>query len=135
MNIVLKKKISILIHLARVDNDFANIEKSFIEEICTRNGVSSYEFEQLVKNPDPIGSLGALSYKQVVEYMSESLSLMIIDNKIRKSEILLCEDIGLRLGFQKKSIDEIIEKLKDNTGLSMNSIIRIVESWPNPAKA
>lgn len=135
MNIVLKKKISILIHLARVDNDFANIEKSFIEDICIRNGVSSAEFEQLVRNPDPIASLGALSYKQVVEYMSESLSLMIIDNKIRKSEILLCEDIGLRLGFQKKSIDQLIEKLQDNIDLSLRSIVRIVESWPNPAKA
>ncbi len=134
MNIVLKKKLSILIHLAGVDNDFAKVEKSFIEEICSRNGVSHKEFEELMQNPDPIGSLGALSYKQVVEYMSDSLSLMIIDNKIRQSEVLLCEDIGLRLGFQKKSIDETIEKLKDNTALPLSRIVKIVEEWPHAGK-
>ncbi len=134
MNIVLKKKLSILIHLAGVDNDFAKVEKSFIEEICSRNGVSHKEFDELMQNPDPIGSLGALSYKQVVEYMSDSLSLMIIDNKIRQSEVLLCEDIGLRLGFQKKSIDETIEKLKDNTALSLSRIVKIVEEWPHAGK-
>jgi len=134
MNIVLKKKLSILIHLAGVDNDFAKVEKSFIEEICSRNGVSHKEFDELMQNPDPIGSLGALSYKQVVEYMSDSLSLMIIDNKIRQSEVLLCEDIGLRLGFQKKSIDETIEKLKDNTALPLSRIVKIVEEWPHAGK-
>jgi len=135
MNIVLRKKISILIHLAGVDGEFANIEKSFIKEICERNGVSNLEFEQLVANPDPIASLGALSYNRVVEYMSESLSLMIIDGKIRQSEVLLCEDIGLRLGFQKNAIDQIIEKLKGNVDLPLSSIIKIVEAMPNPAKS
>jgi hypothetical protein len=134
MNIVLRKKISILIHLAGVDGEFAHIEKSFIKEISERNGVSSLEFEQLVKNPDPIASLGALSYKRVVEYMSESLSLMIIDGKIRQSEILLCEDIGLRLGYQKKAIDQVIEKLKGNVSIPQSSIVKIVEEMPNPAK-
>ena len=134
MNIVLKKKLSILIHLAGVDNDFAKVERSFIEEICSRNGVTHEEFEELVQNPDPIGSLGALSYNQVVEYMSDSLSLMIIDNKIRPSEVLLCEDIGLRLGFQKKSIDATIEKLKDDTALPLIRIVKIVESWPHRSK-
>ena len=135
MNIVLRKKISILIHLAGVDGEFANIEKSFIREICVRNGVTNLEFEQLVANPDPIASLGALSYNRVVEYMSESLSLMIIDGKIRQSEVLLCEDIGLRLGYQKKSIDQIIERLKGNVDLPLSSITKIVEAMPNPAKS
>lgn len=134
MNIVLRKKISILIHLAGVDGEFANIEKSFIKEICERNEMSNIEFEQLVKNPDPIASLGALSYNRVVEYMSDSLSLMIIDGKIRQSEVLLCEDIGLRLGFQKKSIDDIIDRLKGNVDIPQSSIVRIVEAMPHPSK-
>ena len=52
MNIILKKKLSILIHLAGIDGEFANVEKSFIREICNRNDVTSLEFEQLVRNPD-----------------------------------------------------------------------------------
>jgi hypothetical protein len=135
MNIILKKKLSILIHLAGIDGEFANVEKSFIKEICTRNDVSSLEFEQLVRNPDPIASLGALSYAKVVEYMSDSLSLMIIDGKIRQSEVLLCEDIGLRLGYQKKHIDIVIEKLKGDIDQPIGNIVRIVEAMPHISKS
>ena len=134
MNIILKKKLSILIHLAGIDGEFANVEKSFIREICNRNDVTSLEFEQLVRNPDPIASLGALSYAKVVEYMSDSLSLMIIDGKIRQSEVLLCEDIGLRLGYQKKHIDVVIEKLKGDIDQPIINMVRIVEAIPHLGK-
>jgi hypothetical protein len=135
MNILLKKKLSILIHLAAIDGEFANVEKSFIKEICDRNGVTKAEFEQLVRNPDPIASLGALSYARVVEYMSDSLSLMIVDGKIRQSEVILCEDIGLRLGYQKKHIDVVIKKLKDNTDTTSSEIVRFVEAMPHISKS
>lgn len=135
MNPVLKKKLSILIHLAGIDDDFAKVEKSFIKDICDRNEVSNHEFEELLRNPEPIGSLGALSYAKVVEYMSDSLSLMIVDGKIRQSEVILCEDIGLRLGFQKNSIDQVIEKLKDSIEHPISNISTIVEAMPHPSKA
>ena len=131
MNILLKKKLSILIHLAAVDGDFAKVEKSFIKEICDRNGVSDIEFERLLRNPDPIASLGALSYARVVEYMSDCLSLMIVDGQIRQSEVILCEDIGLRLGYHKNHIDIVIEKLRGNIELPISNIVKIVESMPH----
>jgi len=131
MDILLKKKLSILIHLAAIDGDFANIEKSFIKEICDRNGVSNFEFERLLRDPDPIASLGALSYARVVEYMSDCLSLMIVDGQIRQSEVILCEDIGLRLGYQKNHIDVVIEKLRGNIDLPTSSLVKIVESMPH----
>ena len=134
MNPVLQKKLSILIHLASVDGDFAKIEKSFILNVCSENGVSNQECEKLIDNPDPIGTLGALSYNKVVEYMSECISLMLIDGKIRRSEVLLCEDIGLKLGFQKSSIDNVIEDVKDNINSSRNSISNLVKALPHPSK-
>jgi hypothetical protein len=134
MNPILKKKLSILIHLAGIDGEFANVEKAFIHDLCEANGVSNHEFEELISNPEPIGSLGALSYKKVVEYMSDCLSLMIIDGKIRQSEVLLCEDIGLRLGFQKTAIDQVIEQLKGNIDIPLNSISRLVEAMTHPGK-
>ena len=134
MNPVLKKKISILIHLAGIDGEFAKVEKSYIMELCNRNGVSSRECEQLISNPDPIGSLGALSYDKDVEYMSECLSLMIIDGKIRQSEVLLCEDIALRLGFHKLSIDQVIDKLKGNLNLPVNKIAGLIKELPHTGK-
>jgi len=134
MNPVLQKKLSILIHLASVDGDFAKIEKSFILDVCGENGVSNQECEKLIENPDPIGTLGALSYNKAVEYMSECILLMIIDGKIRRSEVLLCEDIGLKLGFQKSSIDNVIEEVKEDLSKSRNKIFALVESLPHPGK-
>ena len=66
--------------------------------------------------------------------MSECISLMLIDGKIRRSEVLLCEDIGLKLGFQKSSIDNVIEDVKDNINSSRNSISNLVKALPHPSK-
>ncbi len=134
MNPVLKKKLSILIHLAVADGEFARIEKNFIEEICTRNNISRAEREQLFRNPEPIGTLGALSYPKAIEYMSDCLSLMVVDGKIRQSEVLLCEDIGLRLSFTKASIDQVIEQLKGNSEVSADKIKAMVQALPHPEK-
>jgi len=134
MNPVLKKKISILIHLASVDGDFAKVEKSYILDLCYKNGGTPYECEQLISNPEPIGSLGALSYNKVVEYMSDCLSLMIIDGKILNSEVLLCEDVGLRLGFNKSAIDGVINNLKSNLDLADEKIVSLIKELPHPGK-
>lgn len=134
MNPVLQKKLSILIRLASVDGDFAKIEKSFILNVCSENGVSNQECEKLIDNPDPIGTLGALSYERVVEYMTECISLMLIDGKIMHSEVLLCEDIGLKLGFQKTSIDKVIEEVRGDINTSRNNISMLVSSLPHHGK-
>ena len=134
MNPLVKKKLSILVRLADVDGDFAKIEKSFIRDIAQKNGVTDNELSQLLSNPEPIGSLGALSYNKSVEYLCESLSLIAIDKKILPSEVLLCEDIGLRLGFQKKGIDEIIERLKANPAMSEKVVEEEVRKLPHHAK-
>ena len=134
MNPILKKKLSILIHLACADGDFATVEKSFIAEIAERNGVTKQEISELIANPEPIGSLGALSYEKAVEYMSDSLSLVAIDNKIQPGEVILCEDIGLRLGFQKKDIDSLLDSLKQNTAQSYQQLEKAIRALDHSGK-
>jgi hypothetical protein len=134
MNPLVKKKLSILIHLANIDGEFAKVEKSFIYDIAERNGVSKDEINALIEQPDSIGSLGALSYNKAVEYMCDSLSLMIIDEKVLPSEIILCEDIALRLGFHKKDIDTIIDALKNNHWQSAKQIEQAIRALPHSAK-
>lgn len=134
MNPILNKKISILIHLAAVDGEFAASEKSFIKNICKRNNLSPLEFNQLIQDPEPIGSLGALGYEKIVEYMSDCLSLMIVDGKILQSEVILVEDIGLRLGFHKNVIDDVIEELKRNFSSHNSNITKLVRSMPHLSK-
>lgn len=134
MNPVLKKKLSILIHLALADGEFATVEKTYIVDIADKNGVSKEEINDLIANPEAIGSLGALSYEKVVEYMSDSLSLVAIDQKILPGEVILCEDIGLRLGFQKKDIDKLLDSLKRNTAQSYQQLEKAIRALDHSGK-
>lgn len=134
MNPILKKKLSILIHLARADGDFDRTERSYILDICDRNNVSHEECEKLIDKPEPIGSLGALSYTKAVEYMSDCFSLMLIDGKIRSSEVILCEDVGLRLGFSKLDIDQVITDISEDMRIPADKIILLVKSMKHSGK-
>lgn len=134
MNPLVKKKLSILVRLADIDGDFAKIEKTFIEDIASKNEVTNKELSNILDNPEPIGSLGALSYDKSVEYLCDCLSLIAVDNKILPSEVILCEDIGLRLGFQKTGIDQIIDLLKDKPTLSTKVVENEVRKLPHHAK-
>lgn len=134
MNPVLRKKLSILVHLAESDGEFAPKEKKYIKDISMRHGASNEEVNELIKHPEPIGSLGALSYPMMVEYMTDSLMLMLVDGKVLKPEILLCEDIGLRLGFTKNAVDKLINEIKASIDMSREELMLKVNALPHSSK-
>lgn len=134
MNPVLRKKLNILVRLANIDGDFASVERSFIDEIARKNGLKEADLAEILRNPEPIGSLGALSYSKAVEYLCDSLSLIAVDEKILPSEVTLCTDIGLRLGFYKKGIDEIISSMKSSGVMSYSKIEKAVRALPHAGK-
>lgn len=131
MDAVLNKKLNILIRLAAVDGEFVPKEKAFIKAICERHGVNSSLVDEIIEGPDPIGSLGALSYQTTVDYLTESIMLMLVDGKVLNSEILFCEDIGLRLGFTKKSIDDLVEQIQENLDITIEQVRRLILFLPH----
>ena len=135
MDAILKKKLNILIRLAAVDGHFVPKEKHYIQSICQRHGVEKKTVDEIINGPDPIGSLGALSYKTTVEFLTESMILMLVDGKVLPSEILFSEDIGLRLGFTKKSIDGLIARIQQNMEISTEELKKLVIALPHPLKA
>lgn len=135
MNAILKKKINILVQLAAVDGSFVQKEKSLIKDICDRNGISKAELNEIMVSPEPIGSLGALSYLTIVEYMTEALLLMLVDGKVLQSEVLFCEDIGLRLGFTKASVDGLIDQIRQQVDIDEASLKKLVAALPHPLKS
>ena len=134
MDAVLNKKLNILIRLAAVDGEFVPKEKAFIKSICLRHGVNTNLVDEIIEGPAPIGSLGALSYQTTVEYLSDSLMLMLVDGKVLQSEILFCVDIGVRLGFTKRSIDTLIERIQENMNISIEQIRKLILSLPHPLR-
>ncbi|HTE33658.1 MAG TPA: hypothetical protein VK666_24930 [Chryseolinea sp.] len=109
MDIVTKKQLNILIQLAEADKHFAKIEREMIFKIAKERKFPEEEVNELIRNPQPIDSLGALSLDQKFEYLMSSIELVFADQNIFESEVIFCKNIAIKLGFKKGIIDYFIE--------------------------
>ena len=105
MDIVTKKKLNILIQLAKADHDFAAVERDLIFQIARENNYPDDQVSLLIDNPEPIGTLGALSDKQKEEYLLSSVELVMADHRVMESEILFTQHIAIKLGYFKNVVD------------------------------
>lgn len=109
MDIVTKKQLNILIQLAEADKHFAKIEREMIFKIARDRKFPEDEVSELIRNPEPIDSLGALSLEQKFEYLMSSIELVFVDQNVFESEIIFCKNIAIKLGFKKGVIDFFVE--------------------------
>lgn len=109
MDIVTKKLINILIQLAEADKHFAKAEREMIMRIGKEKDFPEDLILGLIKNPEPIESLGALSLDQKFEYLYSSIELIYADHNIFDSEVLFAKNISIKLGFKKDIIDYFVE--------------------------
>ena len=112
MDIVTRKKLNLLIQLAESDKHFAKSERELIYRIAKDRNFSAEEVNQLIKNPEPIGSLGALSNEQKLDYLLTSIELMFADQKIFDSELTFCRNVAIKLGFKKGIIDYFVDNFE-----------------------
>lgn len=115
MDIVTRKKLNLLIQLAESDKHFARSERELIYRIAKDRNFSEDDVNQLIKNPEPIGSLGALSSEQKMDYLLTSIELMFADQKIFDSELTFCRNVAIKLGFKKGIIDYFVENFEEKT--------------------
>ena len=111
MDIITRKQINILIQLAEVDKHFAKEEREMIFKIAKEKNFSDAEVKDLIRNPEPIGSLGALSLNQRFDYMVNAINLMLVDRKIFETELTFCRNIAIKLGFKKIVVEYLVEHL------------------------
>ena len=64
----------------------------------------------LIRNPEPIGTLGALSESQKFKYLSDCVELVFADNQIFESELIFCRGIAIKLGFKKDVVDFMVKE-------------------------
>jgi hypothetical protein len=119
MDIVTKKQLNILIQLAEADKHFAKSERELIFRIAKDRNFSEEEVNALIRNPEPIDSLGALSNEQKLHYLYTCLDLIYVDNKVFESELMFCKSIAIKLGFKKNVVDFLVDnfdkKLTEDT--------------------
>ena len=109
MDIVTKKQLNILIQLAEADKHFAKIEREMIFKIARDRQFPEETVNDLIRNPEPIETLGALSMEQKFEYLMSSIDLIFADQNIFESELIFCINIAIKLGFKKNIIDYFVE--------------------------
>ena len=115
MDIVTKKQLNILIQLAEADKHFAKIERDLIFKIARERNFSDEDVNELIRNPQPIDSLGALSLDQKFDYLMSAIDLVFVDQNVFESEIIFCKNIAIKLGFKKGIIDYFIENYEVKT--------------------
>ena len=108
MDIVTRKQLNILIQLAVADKHFSKIEREMIFKIARERHFSEEVVTNLIKNPEPIDSLGALSAEQKFNYLHSCIELVFADHNVFESEILFCKNIAIKLGFKKGIIDYFV---------------------------
>ncbi len=109
MDIVTKKQLNILIQLAEADKHFAKAEREMIFRIAKERNYSEESVNQLIRNPEPIDTLGALSTDQKLIYLLGCIQLIFADHKIFESELIFCKGIAIKLGFKKSVIEYLVE--------------------------
>lgn len=109
MDIVTKKQLNILIQLAEADKHFAKVEREMIFKIANDRSFPESDVVELIRNPEPIESLGALSPEQKFDYLMTCIDLVFADQNIFESEILFCKNIAIKLGFRMGIIDYFID--------------------------
>ena len=115
MDIVTKKQLNILIQLAEADKHFAKIEREMIFKIAKERNFPENEVLELIRNPEPIDGLGALSPDQKFEYLMSCVDLVYADHNVFESELIFCKNIAIKLGFKKSVIDFILKNYTSKT--------------------
>jgi hypothetical protein len=115
MDIVTKKQLNILIQLAEADKHFANVEREMIFRIAEERKFPQTTVSDLIRNPEPIDTLGALSPEKKFEYLMACILLIFADQKVFESEIIFCKSIAIKLGFKKNVVDYLVENHDKNT--------------------
>jgi uncharacterized tellurite resistance protein B-like protein len=111
VDIVTKKKLNILIQLAQADKHFAKEERDMIYRIAKQRNFPEEMVAELIRNPEPIDSFGALSEEQKLDYLISAIELILADERVFESEIIFCKNIAIKLGFHKNVVEFMIEHL------------------------
>jgi uncharacterized tellurite resistance protein B-like protein len=115
MDIVTKKQLNILIQLAEADKHFARIERELIFKIARERNFPEEMVNELIRNPEPIETFGALSVEQKFDYLMSSIELVLADQNIFDSEVTFCRNIAIKLGFKKSIVDYFLENYSKKT--------------------
>lgn len=122
---MIKDQLNILVQLASSDGSIDDKELRLIRTIAEANELSEEDLNDLIRDPKPIANLEYLSEEQKFEFLYNVIQLMKADGQVFKSEIVFCEDMAERLGYNRKVVAELSSKIySDPTITADRSILK-----------
>lgn len=115
---MVKEQLNILIQMASSDGMIAEKELRLIRTIAEAKGISDKEVDELIKNPKPIANLDHLTTEQRFEFLYNIIQLMKADGQVFKSEIVFCEDMAERLGYNRRVVAELSSKIYSDPSIT-----------------
>lgn len=107
MDDIIKRKLNILIYLAKVDGKFHKAEKVLLMDFVNENGLDPNEFKLLVKNPEDLETEKIIDKGEMI-YLA--LKLIQADNVLDQNELTFCKDLAHKLGYKPEVIDSFAGK-------------------------
>ncbi len=106
MNEIDRRKLNLLLHLARVDGKFVNSERRLLRQFIEEKGLG-------IKSLDVDGSqvsfneLG-VGYEAKIELLFWAFRLVQADEVIHEKEILFCRNMARKLNFKEEIVNHFI---------------------------
>jgi uncharacterized membrane protein YebE (DUF533 family) len=108
MNLVLEKKINILIQLANADGHFDVTEKAFIKDLLIERGVNHKELNDVLAK-DGLKDIHTIVDKEQALYWA--LQLAKADGMVHTDEVAFCKAVAFRLKFLPEVVDAYTDKV------------------------
>ena len=129
-------QLNLLVNLALIDNHLDPREVEMILRVGKANGLDKVQIQRIIDNPSRDISLTNLTEEQKIEYLVNMVQLMKIDGKTFNGEILYCQEIATRLGFEPEVISSLYTvifsdpKIKVHDSLIRTAIIAHLKENP-----
>ncbi len=107
MNDVVRRKLNILIYLAKVDGKFHKSEKALLMDFVNENKLDPKEFKLLVENPEEMAPEKIVDKE---EMMFLALKVMKADKEVHETELEFCKELAGKLGVKPGIVDEFVNK-------------------------
>lgn len=113
-----KAELNILINLAASDSTIEERESKLIHMVGKANGLSKEEVDELIKNPQPISTISALTSDEKFEHLYYLIQMMKMDGQVFKSEINFCETIAEKMGYKKGIVRELSQHIYSDPSIT-----------------
>lgn len=120
-----------LIDLSKVDGEVSVIEMQFINSVAEFLNITQDELRKL--NETPVNFSPKNYEAERIAQLYRLVLLMGIDRKYTKKEINFCKKMGLKLGLNPNSVNEVIKRAMESKdgSLPTEDLLRIFQKHHN----